>query len=274
MAEDRKDAPKPAPPSAKPGAPSGPATGAAPAAAKAELARRAADRNDDEGKPKKGELPPAERAMLRLGRALTLLAVVILLFVIVGAGLLYGQLTLMRGQLDQMQAASRQNDQALAAAARIAEAAKKSADSIPDIQRAYLFIDATSTALPKTLAAAAPARIGFRNYGKTPATLRGVAGRYYYSAGAPGRITLPQSTLPVTSAVADGGVAGPYDIALDANDEEIARAQKGDGTMVVQALIGYVDLFGEAHETGICYGFDAKTGSFATCSDPQLNYHN
>ncbi len=273
MADEKKEPPKPASPHGKPAAAAGPTTGGAPSAAKAELARRAADRNGDEGK-KKNELPPAERAMQRLGRALILLAVVILLSVIVGAALLYGQLTLMRGQLGQMQAASHQNDQALATAARVAEAAKKSADSIPDMQRAYLLVDAAGTVLPKTLAANAPARIGFKNYGKTPATLRGVAGRYYYSAGTPGRISLPQSALPVTSAVADGGAVGPYDIALDASDEEIARAQKGDGTMVVQALIGYVDLFGEAHETGICFGFDAKAGAFAACSDPQLNYHN
>lgn len=264
MTDDKKDAPKPT---------AGKPPGAVQSAAKAELARRGI--GDDE-KPKRAsaELSPAERAMVRLGRALMALAFVILLFVVVGAGLLYSQLTLMRGQLEQMQAAAHQNDQALAAATRIADAAKKSADSIPDIQRAYLLIDAASTALPKAIAAGAPARIGFKNYGKTPATLRGVAGRYYYSGGAPERIALPQSALPVTGAVADGGAAGPYDIALDATDQEIARAQKGEGTMVVQAVIGYVDLFGEAHETDICYAFDARTGGFAACADPQLNYHS
>jgi len=275
VAEDRKEPPKPAPGGAKPAAaaasPAKPGAGAVQAAAKAELARRA---DPDGAKPDRDELPSAERAMLRLGRALMLLSGVILLFAIVGAGLLGAQLVQMQGQLRQMQAASRQNDEALAAATRIADAAKRSADAIPDMERAYLLLDASATSLPKSVAAASPARLAFRNYGRTPAAVGTVAARYSYVAGAPAKIEAPKANLPLALTVAEGGAAGPYDVALDANDQDLARAQKGEGAIVVQAVVRYADLFGEPHETGVCFAFRFDAGAFAPCADAGLTYHN
>ena len=273
MADDKKDAPKPA---AKPSGDK-PAPSAAPGAARAELEKREGERRGGERREEGAKKTPAtasERAMTRLGWGLTLLAVAILLFAIVGGVLLFSQMSVMRAELEQIQAANHQNDQALAAANRMAEAAKKSADAIPDVQRAYVFVDAGQTALPKTVTAASVARIAFRNYGKTPATIGGVVGRYYYSPAPPVRMALAKASVPTANAVAEGGLVGPYDIPLDANDQDLARAAKGDGTMIIQAVIGYVDLFGESHETGLCYAFDAKAGAFAPCGEAALTYHN
>jgi len=241
--------------------------------ARAELARRGADR-DEESEKGHSEPTPAERATKRLGFALMVLAFAILLFVLVGAALLGMQLTAMRGQLAQMQAAAHQAEEALQAAGRVADAAKRSADAIPDIERAYLFLDASSSELPKAVAAASPARIAFKNYGKTPATLRGVVGRYYYAPNVVAKMALPQAAMPLSSVVGEGAVAGPYDLPLDANDQDLDQAKKGQGALLVQAAVGYADLFGESHETGVCYAFKFDAGAFVPCPDAALNYHN
>ena len=74
--------------------------------------------------------------------------------------------------------------------------------------------------------------------------------------------------------IGDGGAAGPYDLAFDANDADLDKAKKGDGTVVAQALAVYADTFGEQHETAICFEYQFKTGAFAPCAVVGLDYHN
>ena len=215
-----------------------------------------------------------ERALLRLARALMLLAVVILLFVIAGAALLFRQQLLIGNQLEQMQTVSKQTEQALTMAGHIADSAKKSADTMTDIERAYLLLDASASALPKTVASGTPMRLAFKNYGKTPATLHAVSGRYFYSAGPPTRLSAPQTNLAVPLVVTDGGAAGPYDIPLDINDSDLARASRGDGSVVAQAVLVYADVMGESHQTDVCFAYQFKTGQFETCAAVGLDTHD
>jgi hypothetical protein len=276
VSDDKKEGAKPAAGGAKPTAQAAPAKAGAGAAspnpAKTELTRRA--RDDEDEKPG-GSLPTqGERSLLRLGRALTALAVVILLFVVVGAVLLFRQQLLIGQQLDQMQNAAKQTEQALTMAGHIADAAKKSAETLTDIERAYLLLDASASMLPKTVATGTTVRLTFKNYGKTPATLHTVAGRYYYSAGPPTRLTAPQSNMAVPLVVTDGGAAGPYDIALDANDADLARAARGDGSVVAQAVLVYADVMGESHQTDVCFAYQFASGQFEPCAAVGLDSHN
>lgn len=279
MSDEKRDQPKPTPGGAKPSAASPgktPAATGAPAAgsnpAKTELARRTRDLDDS--KPGGPDLTPGERSLVRLGRALTALAVVILLFVIVGAVLLFRQQWLIGKQLDQMQDAAKQTDQALTMAGRIAESAKKSAETMTDIERAYVLLDASGSVLPKTIAGGATVRLAFKNYGKTPATLRTVVGRFYFSPGPPTRLTPPQSNLAVPVIVTDGGAAGPYDLPLDANDSDLARAARGDGSLVAQASLIYSDVMGETHQTDVCFTYQIKSNQFESCAAVGLDSHN
>lgn len=214
-----------------------------------------------------------ESAMRRLGRGSMLLVGVIGLFVVVAAVLLFWQQTLIRGQLDAMKAVSTQTDQSLVAANRMAEAAKKSADAVVDMERAYLLIDSATSVLPKSIGAGNAARIAFKNFGKTPATLRAVTGRYGYAAGPATRLAPPQTNLPVPMVIGEGAAAGAYDLAFDATDAELDKAKKGDGTMVVQALAVYADMFGEQHETAVCFEYQFKSSAFVPCATVGLDYH-
>jgi hypothetical protein len=274
MAEDKREQAKPAA-GAKPGAPAPGAKPGAPApastAVKNELTRRGLDK---ESTNPDGPEQLVERALRRLGRGSMILAGAVGLFVVVGGILLTWQQSLIRGQLAAMRTVSTQTDQALANAGRLAEAAKKSADAVVDLERAYLLPDAAVTILPKTVAPGSPVRIGFKNYGKTPATLRSVTGHYAYSAGPPARLLPPQSDLPVPMVIGDGGTAGPYDLALDAGDADLDKARQGNGAMVVQALVVYADMFGEQHETAFCFQFQFKTSSFVPCPTAGLDYHS
>jgi len=272
MSDDKRDHGKPpAAAPAKPGAGTAPPS-LSPNAAKSEMTRRGLDRDDDN---KPGAMPtPNERALLRLNRGLVLLAAAVGLFVIVGAVLLLWQQMLIRNQLDQMYAESQKTDQALATAGRIADSTRKSADSLFDLERAYLLLDASASVLPKTVAAGTPVRLSFKNYGKTPATLHAVSGRYAYSPGPPSRLAAPQTGMAVPLVVADGGTAGPYDIALDITDADLARATRGDGTVVAQAVVVYADMTGETHQTDICVTYQFKTGGFETCPAVGLDSHN
>jgi hypothetical protein len=279
VSEDKREHAKPAVAGAKPATPPAaqakPGT-AAPGAsgnpAKSEQIRR--DRDRDEDKPGGSTPTQSERALLRLGRALTALAFVILLFVIVGAVLLFRQQLLIGGQLEQMQIVAKQTEQSLTMAGRIADAAKKSADTMTDIERAYLLLDSSASILPKTVASGTPMRLAFKNYGKTPATLHAVSGRYFYSPGPPARLAAPQTGMAVPLVVTDGGAAGPYDIPLDINDSDLARATRGDGAVVAQAVLVYADVMGETHQTDVCFTFQFKTGQFETCAAVGLDSHN
>ena len=166
------------------------------------------------------------------------------------------------------------------AAMKAADAAKASADALPMIERAYVFLDGeasrhASRDLPKGIGPECRRHITFTNFGRTPAIVQRIACTFEYFKGEPSRIPLHEiSSLPRTeSPLGANQSIGPFEVFLSATPREIERAERGDGLVLLVAAVHYEDMLGRDCETGFCWQYFPEHGTFLPSPSKILNYH-
>jgi len=167
---------------------------------------------------------------------------------------------------------------------KAANSAKKAADALPTIERAYLFID--SIEWPK-------GELGFtlneynnlnlikgmiKNVGRTPAILCNISAK----------VSIKESEYPTREVVrGKSEIVFPKGVIITSDGTENFSCGEIIGPSImtesdfIQATIlcyGYViyeDIFGKSHETGFCYEFKPiyLEGRFYISNNKELNYY-
>ncbi|SRR6266496_2039047 len=160
-----------------------------------------------------------------------------------------------------------------------AVAAKESADALPNLERAYVFIDGeirhdirTFQQDETTYPLAFNVCFTLRNYGKSPAILtEGViqAATRYIADRDPSRLALPETTIRPELVISSGD-AKEIGTILVISSEEYFAAVDGVGRIFLVGIVPYEDVFGRSHETRFCFEFDAVLGRWHI-SNPPMN---
>jgi hypothetical protein len=174
-------------------------------------------------------------------------------------------------------------EKSLTIAKEAANAAQKSADALPLVEKAYLFI---FVELGNKLASPYQTNgdmlfsihTQITNHGKTPAILNKISGYRVNQDSCP---TISTAISPPALAVPSGIVVGcgtPYNMTdspgLVIPSAEWEQIIKGQIKLFWYGRIEYKDVLGGSRETGFCWEFfpDAENPSF-TISDSDLNYY-
>jgi hypothetical protein len=183
------------------------------------------------------------------------IAVFTLCLVLVGLvqlRLFYVQLRLIRQSLDPAQIA--------------ANAAKKSADSLRNIERAYVFIDyellrERNTALKEGGIRNKQIALVFKNFGRTPAVVNGINGKCLYS---PNRYLpkIESASMKIPSGIAIGS-GSPWSIPVffAGTQCHINEAMSGAGSIYLYGEIAYRDMLGEQTRDGILLRVELCSGA-------------
>lgn len=177
---------------------------------------------------------------------------------------------------DQMQQTRVSNAQAI----RAANAAVKSTEHLNRIERAYLFLAMEVTSgififdptLPDTVS---HIEFGFKNHGKTPATIDELhVMAKFWRDGWPAIAAADKMTVQKGWAVSAGETQDGYSIKFRLRSDEIERARAQKGYILFWGKVVYSDVFGDTHESGWCraYNFPAEGWQFA--GDQTLDYQN
>ena len=148
-------------------------------------------------------------------------------------------------------------------AAQSAEAAKKAADALPIIERAYIFIE---TCGPNSFVGnnfTIGAKIS--NFGKTPAILIKIDAAYIWEEQYP--IKFPEFNCRVSDDVSLIAPEKPQVVYIKTPYIPIGKL----GKAFCCGLIEYEDIWKVRHETGFCWEVNPTTESVAPCKSP-LNY--
>ena len=157
-----------------------------------------------------------------------------------------------------------------------AEAAKKAADALPTIERAYVFVkteplrhvqDGSSVTIN--------AAVSMKNYGRTPAMLNNIYGV----------ITLRDARVheALEIQIPPGFILGanidetnpcPYQVSTHLRDAEWQSIEMENVPAYCCGVIKYEDIFHVAHETGFCWEYSSTAHSwFISGKYKDLNYH-
>ncbi|MGM4885300.1 hypothetical protein AB8A20_07975 [Tardiphaga sp. 604_B6_N1_1] len=161
-----------------------------------------------------------------------------------------------------------------------AEAAKKSADHIPTVERAYLYIKSVKC---QTLTGAlAPGEDGLvklvvsfslQNHGRTPAIVQFTDFdlRLCLPSQLP-QLTTRGNPLPTPFIVGSGLEYGPHDATLRLPASEVERIQGGLTRFYFAGLFGSADIFGQPHEVSVCTYWDHHQRRFVLPPDGRGNF--
>jgi hypothetical protein len=160
-----------------------------------------------------------------------------------------------------------------------ANAAKQSADSLRNIERAYVFID--YELLRERNAAIKGGGISpykqielvFKNFGRTPAIVNGINCKCLHW---PNR-HLPEmkaDSMKIPSGIAIES-SSPWGIPaiFEGTQCHINEAMIGAGSIYLYGKITYLDMLGEQCETGFCCEWSFAEGQFFMAPNTTLNYH-
>jgi hypothetical protein len=163
---------------------------------------------------------------------------------------------------------------------KVANAAKKSAEALPAIERAYVFVDISlyqTIVATQDGTAASPVTVAFRNHGKTPAILEKLRAYCIISQETPQElIAFPGSEheLPqgLVIAASDRLV---HQVDARVKTSELGEIERGDRRLFCAGRIEYRDVLGDRRETGFCwqYRHHMVRGSFIITPNTKLNYY-
>jgi hypothetical protein len=178
-----------------------------------------------------------------------------------------------------------------------ANAARDSAAAMPTLERAYLFVETAPLdendlrlrpRLIRTYGhentppnAATTVRYQIVNHGKTPAISKAMSFRLQYRADTDGPALQAVSPNPIGEIVVSGGAIYPspeilpYDAKVESpklyshklavqlaqtlRTEEVERMGRGLFYLVFLGRIVYDDVFGQEHETRVCWRYDTES---------------
>jgi hypothetical protein len=189
------------------------------------------------------------------------------------------QLVVFVGQLSVFSYQAWKLRQTVGATENAADAAKKSADSLRNIERAYVFIDyellKERNAAIKVggISRCKQIELVLKNFGRTPAVVNGINCKCHYWPNRYLPETEPDS-IKIPSGIAIGS-GSPWSI--PANFEgavsDIDNAMNGAGSIYLYGTIMYLDMFGEQRETGFCCEWNFAEGQFFMAPNTKLNYY-
>jgi hypothetical protein len=173
----------------------------------------------------------------------------------------------------------------LAYTRRAANAAKEAAETLPRLERAYVFLDditgsnGQGVGLESNIAFEDGVRTDFsiecrfRNLGRTPAVLTAHRLAMAYRAnGRPTHFETKLQTFPVSIVLAPKKVDAPISGVLKVSASEYADAKRGVGIIFVTGKIVYIDVFGKQRETGFCRRWCFQHRGFIEAASAKLNY--
>lgn len=218
--------------------------------------------------------PPATGAITVRSPGLTLLAIVILVLGIAGAGLLAWQLNLLQSQMSELHVAVAQNGKIADAANRLSDTAMQANEianqSLASATRPWVGVDAVEAG---AIQAGRPLNIEVRvrNSGRTPSTdVQGLFLVYISPIDNPPALLADQCASCVKSVVLPNGVVS-YKLSVRdtvMTADEVQRIRDGKDTMWIVGRLDYHDGEGEAHTTRSClYYRSSGVASFTACSD-------
>jgi hypothetical protein len=178
------------------------------------------------------------------------------------------------------------------AAQSSAATAQRSIDTLPIVERAYLFLDQacfgssarTYTAVPRIAvdeqggnrAIEYDRRLDiefwFRNFGRTPATITNIVSGIGYYQSYPLEIEEPVG-VPLGFIVAADGISDKWPCDGQLNREEWENARQGIGHILFFGRVMYLDIFNSRRETMFCFEFDWISGDFVLSPNYALNRH-
>jgi hypothetical protein len=157
-----------------------------------------------------------------------------------------------------------------------ADAAKKSVEHIPNVERVYVFFaSATSDAIPDPHGFI-KIKYSFKNSGRTPAILRRIQiGAEYLESGFPTNIkfTYGDGNLPAPQIVGADKTPPENDVLLLITGVDYEKAKIGIGRIFFWGKLTYFDVFGASHETGMCSEWHFGQSRFVISECGELNYY-
>jgi hypothetical protein len=190
-----------------------------------------------------------------------------------------GQLVLFFVQLKLIRKSLEDTKLAAEAAKKSADAAVISAEHMPRVERAYLFLAMDFVSSIKEFEHSDPttrSRItfGLKNHGKTPAVMEELhTMAKYWGASWPAMGTAEKILIQKGWMISAGETQSGYEIAFALRADEIDRAKEGKGYILFWGKAVYRDVFKNTHESGWCRAFHFESNGWLFAGDETLNYY-
>lgn len=161
-------------------------------------------------------------------------------------------------------------------AAKAAEAAKQSADTLPMLERAYVFVivDLEYELLPSNTRSSSSIRVTARNMGKTPAVLTLFRGYAELCQTIPTELITharSDARLPQGLVIADEPWQQTIEVRI--NDDDMRDIKSLARTLYVVGRIDYQDVLRKDRQTGFCWMYQPSPfPRFIMAPDTALNF--
>ena len=157
---------------------------------------------------------------------------------------------------------------------KAANAAKKAADALPVVERAYIFI--TTISLPKIIKENIyEVSIIISNVGKTPAILSQIKSACILSERYPSKHGGIQGEFPRGGAIVPANDRMEIKVKAKITKNDSEKIQAKEIKLLCCGLIAYSDIWKVKHETGFCWEFTPLEFDpcFTLVNDSPLNYY-
>jgi hypothetical protein len=160
----------------------------------------------------------------------------------------------------------------ISATRKAADAAKKSADALPMIERAYVFVDIDwQNYLNVSVNTPINARVRFKNHGNTPAIIRQVHARLEVVNDYPTIIYDDSSKIPKGIIISSKEDTSIDCVIVDASIEEQRDILNGKKKLICYGRIIYEDILKEERMTVFCWEYNTVFKSLYISSNEKLN---
>jgi hypothetical protein len=142
-------------------------------------------------------------------------------------------------------------------------------------ERAYIFPTGVARDHSKPLIPGYEVQASFKNFGKTPAFVHGIALSCRFFDKPPPAIFPPDGFSVQFDEIADAGASvGDYKTTVMATENEILRAKIGDGSIRCLWNIDYTDVRDFPHTGGLCLVYNFGFSAFIECQENQYHHYH
>jgi hypothetical protein len=164
----------------------------------------------------------------------------------------------------------------LRATKEAADAAQKSSEALPLLERAYVFVQIELggnkySSIEGT--AISGITVKLVNHGKTPAILTKLHAETTKSAAYPTKLieTYPNEIPP--GIVISSGEHSAFPITYETSSRELEQVEQHEIKLICFGKAEYKDVLGVTHETGFCWEYQTRISSFYLSNNKELNYY-